>query len=188
MVHIPKGKTITSKGIRPSFLTKKQAESFQTLKRRYNDRIRKAETRAAERYGVTRMQVRQTGVYGIPVGKRLTDIRNKREYDYLMKMMRGSSTKKYRAQVSHELRDTLFDVLRYAYMPGPEGENFLRSVVFKMTDAEIMEFRFSNPYLVKDFFELYKANLYEGGADLGDMKEGWEKLRTALEPYRKGRR
>ena len=195
-LRLPRGKTLSDKGIRPSFLTKKEAEDFQVAKRKYNDRVRKNETRAALEFSTDRETIRRTGYYGVPVYKKLTEVGTKREYDALMKLMTRPQDKTLRRieRIQHdaEFKQTLLMVLDQSY--GPSADDFaeMREIIQGMTGREIVEFRLNNPDLVRDWFWRYKhreGKLAKGEAPPDDSAEVrdimTEQLLEALRVYKK---
>lgn len=180
--YIPKGKTIASKGVRPDFLSKEQAERYQRNRRNYNQRIYRAESKLAKRLGTTRTSIRRTGYTGIPNAISLTEIKSKAQYEALLKLMRTQKTKKFKRETQAKFKSTLFDILDSAFAPPPDLRMWIRDTIRGMTPEEIIEFRIDNKNLVRDFFYTYdqaKESMY----DKPEMERQWRDLTEALSEY-----
>lgn len=177
-----------SKGRRPSFLSRSQAMSYDRARRNYNARVNyRVRQYMAANPGMTREQIIRTGIVDIPMYKKLGEIKNKSEYDTLMKMMRKSKTKKWKAMRSRELRETLYDVIAEAYHPSPAELSEIKSILSQMSDAEIVEFRWNNKTLVRSFFYAYDVNFNgaEGSVSADEMEAGRKAVLEALRKYKR---
>lgn len=171
-------------------LTKAQRAKFSREKKNYNARVKYQVDKWTSKFPkMDAEDVMRTGIVPWKMTKRVTEIKNKAEYDALMKLMRQSKTKKHARLVSKETRETLKDVLDYAYFPSPEERAEMFSIIDKMTPDEIMEFRLGNPELVKNYFITY--DIEYNGADLEmpeDRQTGLNKVMDALRVYKKGKK
>lgn len=171
-------------------LTKAQRAKFSKEKKNYNARVKYQVEKWQKKYpGMDAEAIMRTGIVPWKMTKKLTDIKTKGEYDALMKIMRQSKTKKHANMVKKETRETLKDVLDYAYFPSPQERAEMFKIIDQMTSDELMDFRLSNPQLVKNYFVTY--DIEYNGADLEmpeDRQAGLDKVMEALRKYKKDKK
>lgn len=178
-----------SKGRRPDFLTRKQAIAFDKARRNFNRRIDYKVSKWQKIYpDATMEELARLGVVPWKYSKTLSDLEDKGQYQYLMKLFRSTKTKKYKAQFRKDMRERLKDVIAQAYFPSPEQMADIERIIDGMTEDELIRFNYDNAGMIGDLYDAYVENKEDDGLiDADQYEERLEDLMEALAPYRKGR-
>lgn len=184
-VSIPKGKTRFSKGVRPSFLSRKEAEEYDEMRKAYNRSIQRQVRRYQKEYGedVDLDKLSRTGVIPYKVKKNLTDLEDRREYVTLKRMMKRYRTKEYKAGKLKDMRKRLKRVVAEGYQPGDDLRRAINRIIDKTSVDDIVDFYFRSKDVVGDVFDAYKENMTEGALDTDAFADRLEELLESLEPY-----
>lgn len=184
--YIPKGKTQTAKGVRPSFLSKKEAEEYIGLRESFNRSVGRQVKKYQKIYGdevVDLEKLARTGVVPYRVQKTLFDLDSRKEFLQLRKMMRHYKTKAYKAGKLTDMRKRLQRVVAEGYQPGNNMRKLINRIINRMDVDDILDFYFSSPDIVTDVYNKYKQNNKDGNIDADAHQDSLGDLLVSLEKY-----
>lgn len=184
--YIPKGKTQYDKGVRPSFLSKKEAVEFDGLRKSYNRSIQRQVKKYQQKYGeevVDLEKLARTGVVPYRMQKTLFELDSRKEFLQLRKMMKHYKTKAYKAGKLSDMRKRLQRVVAEGYQPGDNMRRLINRLINKMDVDDILDFYFSSPDIVADVYNKYKQAGEEGDIDADAHQDSLGDLIISLEKY-----
>lgn len=182
--RIAKGKTASAKGVRPSFMSKKEAEEFQRLRRNYNQRVARRMKALRARYpDIDLEEAARAGAVPYKMQKRLGDLEDRRQYLALKKMMKHTTTKTFRAARLRDMRSRLLTVIANAYGPGAEEMEEAERLVKAMDEEDILDLYFAEKEAITDVYNAYKDAMEAGVIDAQLYEEKLAELMDLLRHY-----
>lgn len=184
--YIPKGKTQTAKGVRPSFLSKKEAEEYIGLRESYNRSIQRQVKKYQKIYGddvVDLEKLSRTGVVPYKIQKGLGDLEDRRQFLQIRRMMKHYRTKAYKQGKLSDMRKRLQKVVADGYLPGDDMRRLINRLINKMSVEDILDFYFAHSDVVGDVYNKYEEHNTKGAIDTDATRDSLGDFLISLEKY-----
>jgi hypothetical protein len=154
--------SVTDKGRRPDFLTKKEAEEYIKLRKNYNAYLAKDARKYLKKYGVedkmTREDLERAGIIGYRIVTKLGDLKDRTAFLTARKLMKSRNTKAWRNFRQEQMKMRLYTIVTEAYGASDDEKEILSALIQNMTEEELVDFYIAHKSLNSDMFLKYRRN------------------------------
>lgn len=174
----------------PSFLSEAEAEEYETMRRKYNERIRWHERKWRIEYGDVQTRAYMQGAVPIRNKVSASDLASRRDYERLRDWMEHTRTEEYRREAESAYREAFAKLLDGAYLLTPEQRRRVDDLLSGMSANDIVRYQIEyHPYGMYTIWDKYRDHVEEGNySDLDTTEQEAEILISQLEEFTAARR
>ena len=154
--------SVTDKGRRPDFLTKKEAEEYIKLRKNYNAYLAKDARKYLKKYGaedkMTREDLERAGIVGYRIVTKLGDLKDRKAFLSTRKLMKSRNTKAWKNFRQEQMKMRLYTIVAEAYGASDDEKEILSALIQNMSEEDLADFYITHKTLNSDMFLKYRRN------------------------------